>query len=159
MNSEIYLKIINFIKYNYQLLIIAILSLLLVFKILKDKFKLFIAVRKMSNGRKLEQLALKYIKRISPDEIYQQTNEKFYIRVNGEKKYFRLKADFIIIKNNKKILIEVKSGDIVTNPTYSNSRRQMLEYFYYFKVDEIWLFDCNTRDFHKIEFPKKLDIQ
>jgi hypothetical protein len=68
-------------------------------------------------------------------------------------------ADFIVEKNKKRYVAEVKAGELVSDPTEPSTRRQLLEYKFAYKPDGLLLVDMLDRAIHLVEFenPKYAD--
>ena len=62
-----------------------------------------------------------------------------------------IKADFIVEKNHKRYLAEVKTGK-QANPRLPNVRRQLFEYQNLFETDGILFIDMNKYDIIEVSF-------
>jgi hypothetical protein len=64
-----------------------------------------------------------------------------------------LELDYIISKNGKTYVAEVKSGEHTATVYYAQTRRQILEYAIATKYDGYLLIDMHHKKIHKIQFP------
>ncbi len=78
------------------------------------------------------------------------THPKIYI--DGEWHTYVIKADFLVEKNGKRAIVEVKTGKTAPSPTYSATRRQLLEYTCSYNVDTVYLYDADSKDLMEIRF-------
>ena len=71
-----------------------------------------------------------------------------------------IKADFIVEKNQKRYLAEVKTGK-QANPRLPNVRRQLYEYQNLFETDGILFIDMNNYDIIEVSFtiPKTMKVE
>ncbi|MCA9602982.1 MAG: hypothetical protein R3A78_10605 [Polyangiales bacterium] len=74
------------------------------------------------------------------------------VRVNGELREFRLRADFLAWKDGARFVVEVKSGERGRTVASAETRRQLLEYALAFDVDGVLLLDARERSLERIEF-------
>jgi hypothetical protein len=72
--------------------------------------------------------------------------------IDGKPNLGFVQADFIVEKNGKKYVAEVKAGELVSDPTEPSTRRQLLEYKFAYKPYGILLVNMLDRTIHKIDF-------
>ena len=72
--------------------------------------------------------------------------------VDGKPNLGYVKADFIVEKNGKKYVAEVKAGELVSDPNEPSTRRQLLEYKFAYKPYGILLVNMLDRSLHQIDF-------
>jgi len=72
--------------------------------------------------------------------------------VNGKPKLGYVIADFIVEKNGKKFVAEVKAGETVADPTEPSTRRQLLEYKFAFKPYKTLLVDMIEKTIQLVDF-------
>lgn len=82
-----------------------------------------------------------------------QKHKKIKITINGKTEERSVYADFIVKKNFKTYIVEVKTGK-QTNAAAGLVRRQLLEYYIVFKVDGILLLDMENIKLNMVEFDK-----
>ncbi|MDO5576819.1 MAG: hypothetical protein Q4F84_07040 [Fibrobacter sp.] len=110
--------------------------------ILKKRFKI---------ARKGETKAHDYLVSNGFRILDEQAVIKPGMTIDNEKHEFTIRADFIASKNGRKVLVEAKTGASV-NPTNPLTRRQLLEYFIYYDVETIYLFDAENDLLREISF-------
>lgn len=72
--------------------------------------------------------------------------------VDGRPNLSYVAADFIVEKNGKKFVAEVKAGEMVSDPNEPSTRRQLLEYKFAYKPYGVLLVNMLDRTIHNIEF-------
>jgi hypothetical protein len=72
--------------------------------------------------------------------------------VDGRPNLSFVVADFIVEKDKKRYVAEVKGGTLVADATEPSTRRQMLEYKFAYKPDGMLLVDMIDRSIHTIDF-------
>lgn len=81
-----------------------------------------------------------------------QTSSKLSMWINGEQFSYLVRPDAFASKENKRYLVEVKTGKQATNPKNTSTRRQLLEYFHGFDVDGVLLVDADLKKIHQVHF-------
>ncbi|MCH9634430.1 MAG: hypothetical protein S4CHLAM7_11810 [Chlamydiae bacterium] len=88
-----------------------------------------------------------------------QTSSKLSMWVNGLEHSYLVRPDAFAIKENKRYLVEVKTGKLATNPKHAPTRRQLLEYFHGFDVEGVLLVDADQKAIHQVHFtPLKMEV-
>ena len=72
--------------------------------------------------------------------------------VDGRPNLGFVQADFLVEKNGKKFVAEVKAGEMVADPNEPSTRRQLLEYKFAYKPYGILLVDMFAGAIHKVDF-------
>lgn len=72
--------------------------------------------------------------------------------VDGKPNLGFVQADFIVEKNGKKYVAEVKAGEMASNPTEPSTRRQLLEYKFAYKPYGLLLVDMLGKSIHSVDF-------
>lgn len=72
--------------------------------------------------------------------------------VDGRPNIGYVQADFIVEKNGKKYVAEVKAGELVSDPNEPSTRRQLLEYKFAYKPMGILLVNMLDKTIHRIDF-------
>lgn len=142
-------------------LLLAVIIVSLFFLIIKYKLKEYYKARQVKKrferGNKLEVQAKKFLKSKGYSIIdYQSTYEHLY-KVNGELQCAEIQPDYIVKKNGKKYIVEVKSGSTAINASNRTTRRQLLEYDYVVENDGVFLLDMENRSLKLIEFKSKAE--
>ena len=111
--------------------------------------------QRFERGNLLEIKARDFLKNkgykiISEQEIYYHK----YL-VNGKKCESKLILDYIVKKNNKRYIVEVKSGKSAISLKDKNSRRQLLEYDFVIENEGVFLLDMENENMQLVEFHSK----
>ncbi len=72
--------------------------------------------------------------------------------IDGKPNLGFVQADFIVEKNKKKYVAEVKAGELVAEATEPSTRRQLLEYKFAYRPDGVLLVDMIDRSIHLVDF-------
>jgi hypothetical protein len=119
------------------------------------KINAWVLRRRFKRGAQGEVTASKYLLKHGFKILGAQTDINPVIWVDGEKVSFNIRADFLVSKNGRKGVVEVKTGKSATNPKNSATRRQILEYSTYYGVDDVYLFDAEKMKLMEIKFGTK----
>lgn len=84
--------------------------------------------------------------------IDEQVTQPSYLIVNGEESPFMVRADYLVERNGLRAVVEVKTGE-VADPSSRGTRRQILEYAWVYGVSEVYLFNADTEQLHRIQLP------
>ncbi len=88
-----------------------------------------------------------------------QTSSRLSMWINGEEFSYLVRPDAFAVKEDKRYLVEVKTGKQATNPKNTSTRRQLLEYFHGFDVEGVLLIDADLKKIHQIHFePRKVQV-
>ena len=150
------LAIISFFGTQEFLIILALVSAIagaLLFYVIRKAFNRLKISRRFRKGARGEEWAKEYLIKNGFTLREEEKTRFFWLLDNGHKKKFTIRADFLVEKNNRKALIEVKTGSVATDPAYTATRRQIFEYACYYGVDDIYLLNAETRSLHLISFP------
>lgn len=123
--------------------------LLLYIKKLSENLKLKMRWNKAKKG---EKKAVNLLKKYNFNILSEQPVINYPFYINDEINTITLRPDFIAERNNKKYIIDVKTGNIATNPTYSQTRRQLLEYSVISGIDGVFLLDMERIKLIKVSF-------
>ncbi|TRX71414.1 hypothetical protein [Carboxylicivirga sp. M1479] len=142
-------------------LLLALIILSLSFIILKYKISQYLKERKVKKrferGNNLELAAKRFLKSEGYTIVdYQSTYEHRYLE-DGEVQVADIQPDYIVKKNGKKYIVEVKSGSSAISARNRNTRRQLLEYDYVVENDGVFLLDMENRELKLIQFKSKAD--
>ena len=84
--------------------------------------------------------------------IGEQKRADIITYVDGKPNLGFVQADFLVEKNGKRYVAEVKAGELVSDPNEPSTRRQLLEYKFAYKPYGILLVDMLDKSIHKIDF-------
>ena len=83
----------------------------------------------------------------------EQVREETAVLVDGRLHVSEVRVDYLASRDDRKYLIEVKTGGKAPDPTHPATRRQLLEYSILFPDRKILLLDMAEKQAHLIEFP------
>lgn len=114
--------------------------------------------RKMTRARKAEGRALKLLEREGYEIIEVQKRVPFVTHVDGKPYKNSIQADYIVTRDGKTFVVEVKTGGEATQVTTSQTRRQLLEYYLVYRPDGIILLDMECEELREVKFEVDLPI-
>ncbi len=82
-----------------------------------------------------------------------QIETRYTLLVDGEPTEIPLRADYLVSRNGRQFVAEVKSGSVAPRLDTAATRRQLLEYLVAFQVDGVLLVDGEQRQVHEVTFP------
>lgn len=135
---------------------------LIVFAILigiyiERQWKRFAFQIRVKRGREAEKDAYELFKRQGFMVLDQQISTRVTYLVDGIAQESTVRADYLVSKDGKTYIAEVKSGGSAPNPTYPQTRRQLLEYALLFHNPNLLLVDMEAEEIREIQFPA-LDV-
>ena len=145
-----------------RFIFIIIIGILLVIT-LKYKIEQFNKKRKQkkrfSRGVILENRARGFLRDKGYSIVSEQEICYHRYKVNGKNFESKIILDYVVQKNGKKYIVEVKSGKSAISVKDKNSRRQLLEYDFVIENDGIFLLDMENRVMNLVKFYSKEDNQ
>lgn len=111
--------------------------------------------KRFARGLMLENEAFSYLKDLGYSIVDMQQTHYHQYEVNGKKQTSKLILDYLVEKEGKTFIVEVKSGNSAIYMQNSNTRRQLLEYDYTINSDGIFLLDMENRNMQLIRFNSK----
>lgn len=138
---------------------VAIVSIIVggfLFLWIRRKWVRWILQRKFKRGIRGEGKARKYFEKNGYRVLSEQGEVEIDVSLNGVRRELTIRPDFIVKKNGKTAVIEVKTGKQAPDPLYTNTRRQLLEYWFYLNVDEAYLFDAEREELIRVDYGQKL---
>lgn len=85
--------------------------------------------------------------------VARQAPLSYEVAVDGEPFEIALRADFLLERDGRRYVAEVKTGRLAPRLETSATRRQLLEYRLAFDVDGVLLVDVDAGRVHSLEFP------
>jgi hypothetical protein len=73
--------------------------------------------------------------------------------VDGRTQEVIVRADFLVERGGSRYVAEVKTGSKATSPSYSDTRRQLLEYRVLYDVEGVVLVDMEAERVHLVKWP------
>ncbi len=135
-------------------LIVLLLFVILILK-LKEAYKQRVIKKRFQRGNKLEAQARMFLLDQGYSILEEQSPYMHEFYVNGEKRSVKLILDYVVRKNGKKYIVEVKSGNSAISLSNPNSRRQLLEYDFVIKNDGVFLLDMENKNMQLVTFTPK----
>jgi hypothetical protein len=140
---------------------IAIISFLVIVAV-KYKFRDYNKKRnqrkRFARGVLLEDKARDFLKSKGYSINSEQKIHYHKYKVNDKIVKSKLIVDYIVEKNNKKYIVEVKSGKSAISLRDKNSRRQLLEYEFVIENDGVFLLDMENKNMQLVQFYGKETI-
>ncbi|KAB2951687.1 hypothetical protein F9B85_11705 [Heliorestis acidaminivorans] len=134
------------------LLILAMLFGAFVFSWLRKLYQRWLILWRQQRGKRGETKAVKVLSSKGYTVIEAQPVGTMTLRVDGRANTIKVRADYLVSRQGKKYIAEVKTGQVAPRPTFADTRRQLLEYYYVYQVDGILLVDMTAERIHRIEF-------
>jgi hypothetical protein len=113
--------------------------------------------KKQRQGARGEVYAKNFLLKKHYKIIREQPGIQACMYIDGKKKEYTIRADFLVEKDGESAIVEVKTGTKAIDPLYRYTRRQLLEYSVFYNVSKILFFNAETMELKQIEF-KKLNI-
>jgi hypothetical protein len=83
--------------------------------------------------------------------LARQVEGSWTIRANGEPRTFGLRADYLVARDRRRFIAEVKTGRLAPSLAHAGTRRQLLEYGAAFDVDGVLLVDADRGTITHVE--------
>lgn len=142
------------ILFGYLVIIILLLggifSLILYLKI-QNILSSRKAIKRAVISKYAEKKAEVLLKRNGFQIIDRQQSKPLIIKAGSELYRYLIRIDFLVKKNGRTYVVEVKSGS-KNKITKRETRRQLLEYFLAYRPYGIILFDMDNKKFSEIRF-------
>ena len=137
--------------YHQIFLILLILFFLYLGWKLRKLYKNFIFSVLKFKGKKAEKEAVKLLEKNGFKILEHQYRMNGFILENGNKVDFFVQPDFLVSRDNKNYVAEVKTG-ISAFISERNTRRQLLEYSRLLNSKQVLLVDITRKKIKLIEF-------
>jgi hypothetical protein len=85
------------------------------------------------------------------DVIDRQVVGSWTVRANGAPETFGLRADYLVARDGRRYIAEVKTGRMAPSLSHGATRRQLLEYGAAFDVDGVLLVDADRETITHVE--------
>jgi Holliday junction resolvase-like predicted endonuclease len=108
--------------------------------------------KRFKRGLKLEQKAAKFLTSRGFTIIGEQVEYQHTYLINGEENSSKISIDYLVEKNSKVFVVEVKSGKSAISIKNRSTRRQLLEYAVTIECDGLYLLDMENKELQLIEF-------
>ncbi|MBK8251572.1 MAG: hypothetical protein IPK82_02760 [Polyangiaceae bacterium] len=109
--------------------------------------------RAREQGRAGEERAEKLLTRQGYHIEARQTVLVYQLKVDNSDVDVELRADFLVRRDRRKFVAEVKTGKVAPRLDTATTRRQLLEYRIAYGVDGVLLVDVENGKIHHVGFP------
>ena len=106
----------------------------------------------MQKAKRGEVKAVNLLEKNGYDVVDIQKEGSYTLVIDDKPRKATVKADMIVKKGNKIYVAEVKTGDKVTSPLYSDTRRQLLEYYLVYKPHGLILVDMEREKIRSVKY-------
>jgi len=110
--------------------------------------------RRWSHARTVERQAGRLLEEHGYAVLGRQIATSYTVLVDGQPTEVPLRADYLVSRDGRQFVAEVKSGDVAPRLDTASTRRQLLEYWVAFQVDGVLLVDGEQREVHEVTFPR-----
>jgi hypothetical protein len=115
--------------------------------------------RRMRRGAKGEVKGERILRRHGYRITGTQTPIVATIFVDGKRITYKVRPDAVVRKGSKMYIAEVKAGKSTADPLFSDTRRQVLEYYHNSPADGVLLICADEGTIKKITFPSRQQVQ
>lgn len=122
------------------------------YAVISKKVRNWNRIKRLKKGKAAESDAKLILKKAGyeihdyqPQLNYQFLSDHDQVKVN-------ITPDYLVKKDGVVYVVEVKSGEVASNPNYAFTRRQLLEYYLVSELPLLFV-DMETKLIHKIKFP------
>lgn len=109
--------------------------------------------RRWSHARAVERQAGRLLEELGYAVLGRQIETTYTVLVDGQPTEVALRADYLVSRDGRQFVAEVKSGLVAPRLDTAATRRQLLEYLMAFQVDGVLLVDGEQREVHEVTFP------
>ncbi len=92
------------------------------------------------------------LERLGYDIEARQVTRSWTVLVDGEECPITLRADYLVLRDGRRLVADVKTGRWAPSVESAATRRQLLEYRLAFDVDGVLLVDVEAERAHEVEF-------
>lgn len=108
--------------------------------------------RRFAKGIQGEQRGERILQRAGYEITALQPNLEGVAYIDGQRCSYGLRPDGLAVRGSQRYAFEIKTGRVAVNPLYRETRRQILEYFFFFPIDGILLVDADAGTIQQITF-------
>lgn len=109
--------------------------------------------RRWSRAQTAEAHAALLLERLGYKVLGTQVEAVYGLAVDGQSMSIAVRADYLVTRNGRRYVAEVKSGRLAPLLATPTTRRQLLEYLVAFRADGVLLVDGETQSVHEVVFP------
>jgi hypothetical protein len=119
---------------------------------LREAHERWRARRRLRRGARAERRALHLLRRAGYRILDAQLEHEWTVRCDGEPVSIALRADYLVERDSRRYIAEVKSGRTAPRIEHADTRRQLLEYDVAYDVDGVLLVDMEARRIRRVDF-------
>ena len=108
--------------------------------------------KRFLRGRAGEREAAELLRQEGYEVVDEQASREANMWVDGRRLAVRVRADYLVQRNGKQYVVEVKTGKTATDPASTSTRRQLLEYERVYDADGLLLADMEQKRLRRIWF-------
>lgn len=109
-------------------------------------------IKRIKKAKRSEYKAIRFMESNGFEVIGLQKKCVYTLFIDNKPHKITVKADMIVKKGNKIYVAEVKSGEKVTSPKYTDTRRQLLEYYMVYRPSGLILVDMEKQELRTVEY-------
>ncbi|MBC7216667.1 MAG: PD-(D/E)XK nuclease family protein [Candidatus Caldatribacterium sp.] len=109
--------------------------------------------RSLQRARTLERRAVHFLEEKGFRCVGEQVEKEAFFLVDGRRVPFRVRIDYLLEREGKKYVAEVKTGKQAETPENPSVRRQLLEYALLFAPCSVLFVDGEGGKVHEVSFP------
>jgi hypothetical protein len=109
--------------------------------------------RQWSRAQAAEAAAPRLLQRLGYEVLGAQVEGSYTLVVDGQPIAVPLRADYLVARDGRRYIAEVKSGRSAPQLGNASTRRQLLEYLVAFDVQGVLLVDGESKRVHEVVFP------
>jgi hypothetical protein len=99
-----------------------------------------------------EEGAFALLRRAGYDVLERQAEGEWTVRADGQPVTFGLRADYLVAREGRRYVAEVKTGRLAPRLSHAPTRRQLLEYGAAFDVQGVLLVDADAESVTHVEW-------
>lgn len=108
---------------------------------------------RFASARRGEKEARAFLETRGYDVVGEQVTVAYEVVVDGEAITVTLSADYLVRRGGRRLVAEVKTGEVAPKIETRATRRQLLEYHVAFGADGVLLVDMTARTVREVVFP------
>lgn len=108
--------------------------------------------KRFNQSRHAEKDAEKYLKKKGFTILETQKSKPIHITIGDKIHQYLIRIDYLVKRNGRIYVVEVKSGDKSPYITNRDTRRQMLEYYLAYKPSGILLLNMKNKNLSEVKF-------
>jgi len=136
----------------WALILISVIGGAILYRVITARMRASRLRKQVSRGAKGEERAKQYLLKNGFTILEEQASRHPTLLVDGERRAFSIRADFLVSKKGRIAIVDAKTGKSGSDPCAINVRRQLFEYLHCYKVDDVYLYDADHSRLLEIRF-------